>query len=60
MKNARRNLTFTQPAIVFLEEESKRLGITVSTLLGRIIDFYRENNVRLIDLHPLNQKKASK
>lgn len=39
----RQSITFTRPQIKYLREESERLGITVSDLVRRIVDTYREN-----------------
>jgi hypothetical protein len=38
----RQSVTLTEPQVKFLEAEAKRLGISVSDLIRRIIDQYRE------------------
>ena len=38
MANIRKTITITLPAHRWLEAEAQRLGITVSTLIGRILD----------------------
>ena len=38
----RRSITLTAPQLAFLQKEAERLGITVSDLVRRIIDSYRE------------------
>jgi hypothetical protein len=38
----RRSIVFTAVQFAFLEQEAARLGITVSDLIRRIIDQYRE------------------
>jgi len=35
-------VSLTEPQIVFLKSEAERLGITVSDLIRRIVDQYRE------------------
>lgn len=35
-------VSLTEPQIVFLKSEASRLGITVSDLIRRIVDQYRE------------------
>lgn len=37
-----KNVRLTEPQIAFLEAEAERIGITVSDLIRRIIDAYRE------------------
>jgi hypothetical protein len=39
----RQYVTLTDPQAVFLKEEAARLGISVSDLIRRIVDAYREN-----------------
>jgi Ribbon-helix-helix protein, copG family. len=39
----KRSMYFPAPQMEFLREEAERLGITVSALIIRIIDAYREN-----------------
>jgi predicted DNA-binding ribbon-helix-helix protein len=41
-KTPRQSVTLTKPQMDYLKEESKRLGITVSDLIRRIIDQHRE------------------
>jgi predicted DNA-binding ribbon-helix-helix protein len=38
----RQSITLTRPQADYLAEEAKRLGITVSDLIRRIIDQHRE------------------
>jgi hypothetical protein len=38
---ARRSVALTKPQLSFLHKEAKRLGITVSDLIRRIIDQFR-------------------
>jgi hypothetical protein len=38
----KQSVVFTTPQRAFLEKEAKRLGISVSDLVRRIIDEYRE------------------
>jgi hypothetical protein len=38
----RQSVTLTEPQARFLEVEAERLGITVSDLIRRIVDTYRE------------------
>lgn len=40
--NARQSVVLTKPQIAFLKKEADQLGITVSDLIRRIIDKYRE------------------
>jgi hypothetical protein len=40
----RQSVTLTDPQLVFLKKEAKRLGISVSDLIRRIIDQYREDS----------------
>ena len=42
----RRSLTLTAPQVAFLKAEAERSGITVSDLVRRIIDTYREARER--------------
>jgi hypothetical protein len=42
METPRQSITFTIPQLNFLKKEAKRLGISVSDLIRRIIDQYRE------------------
>lgn len=39
----RQSVTITKPQAEFLEAEAAKLGITVSDLIRRIIDQYRES-----------------
>ena len=41
-KLVQRSVTFTQPQYRWLKAESARLGITIATLVQRIIDAARE------------------
>jgi hypothetical protein len=36
------SVSLTPPQLAFLEEEARRLGITVADLIRRIVDQYRE------------------
>ena len=38
----RQSVTLTEPQFAFLKAEAERLGITVSDLIRRIVDVYRE------------------
>jgi ribbon-helix-helix CopG family protein len=38
----RRSVTLTAPQLGFLKQEAERLGISISDLVRRIIDAYRE------------------
>lgn len=38
----RQMLQFTEPQLVFLKEEAKRLGLGVAELVRRIVDAYRD------------------
>ena len=38
----KRMISFTEPQEVFLKREAERLGISVSDLVRRIVDQYRE------------------
>ena len=38
----RQSVTLTEPQFAFLKSEAERLGITVSDLIRRIVDQYRE------------------
>jgi Ribbon-helix-helix protein, copG family len=40
--SVRQSVTLTTPQLEFLKREAERLGITVSDLIRRIIDRYRE------------------
>jgi hypothetical protein len=40
--STRQSVTLTKPQETFLKAEAKRLGISVSDLIRRIIDEYRE------------------
>jgi predicted DNA-binding ribbon-helix-helix protein len=42
METSRQSVTLTAPQFAFLKKEAKRLGISVSDLIRRIIDQYRE------------------
>jgi hypothetical protein len=42
MKTRRRHITLSEPLERFLEQEAARLGVTVSELIRRILDQYRE------------------
>ena len=42
MSIRRRSVHLTEPQMAFLMQEAERLGISVSELLRRIIDQYRE------------------
>jgi hypothetical protein len=42
METSRQSVTLTIPQLAFLKKEAKRLGISVSDLIRRIIDDYRE------------------
>lgn len=35
-------ISFTEPQLVFLKREAKRLGISVAELVRRIVDAYRQ------------------
>ena len=37
-----RSITFTKPQLEYLKAEAKRLGISVSELVRRTVDNYRE------------------
>jgi hypothetical protein len=39
---SRQSVTLTKPQVAFLKAESIRLGITLSDVIRRIIDHYRE------------------
>ncbi len=44
MRTTQRQTVFlTEPQAEFLKREAEKLGITVSELLRRIVDSYREN-----------------
>jgi hypothetical protein len=40
--STKQSVVFTDPQLQFLKKEAKRLGITVSDLVRRIVDKYRE------------------
>lgn len=42
MQGHRQSLTLTQPQREFLASEAARLGVTVSEIVRRIVDQYRE------------------
>ena len=42
--SVRRTMTFTGPQVTFLRDKAASLGISVSDLVRRIIDQYRDNN----------------
>jgi len=42
MQGHRQSLTLTQPQREFLASEAARLGVTVSEVMRRIVDQYRE------------------
>jgi predicted DNA-binding ribbon-helix-helix protein len=42
MSNERQSITLTKPQFAFLRKEAARLGVSVSELIRRIIDQYRE------------------
>lgn len=44
MSMPRQMIRFTKPQMTFLKAESKRLGITVSDLIRRILDLYRHDH----------------
>jgi hypothetical protein len=41
-RTPRQTVTLTAPQLAFLRKESERLGISVSDLIRRIVDAYRE------------------
>lgn len=42
MNTTRQSVTLTKPQGSFLKRESERLGISISDLIRRIVDQYRE------------------
>ena len=40
--NKKQSVTLTVPQLEFLKKEAQRLGITVSDVIRRIVDAYRE------------------
>jgi Ribbon-helix-helix protein, copG family len=40
--SVRQSVTLTKPQLEFLKREAERLGISVSDMIRRIIDAYRE------------------
>ena len=43
MPITQRSIVFTKPQMAWLKSESKRLGISISEIIRRIIDEKREN-----------------
>jgi hypothetical protein len=56
----KRSTFFTEPQHAFLEMEAARLGITVSDLLRRIVDEYREGKPQTMAKEPNQPKLKSK
>jgi hypothetical protein len=49
MSNPRMSITFSQPQADFLNREANKLGISIATVVGRIIDNYRLQRSEVVD-----------